>query len=328
MFGRRYKPSLANNNKCKDEIVNLVGSFLYKNEKDLLSNEDISSLIKEIKQRVNELDHKGSSKDDSIERNYLEIKKYMKHINENYGSVSTTRLKEWLEEINFQLKYWSDLIDGQAYYSKEDSSEDKISPKQKKINEKLIQLEEMKNGILNQEKRIEADILTLEKEKEEYESQMMDEENTRKLNMLDRKITSCENSIASLNNRAEQYSTIGNLLSIIYVNAKELATAGEYSSAELDKANAFLNISKLQDALTNPERALSVLKAIQKDLDQIKEEVKTVDSKVNKVITQSKTEISDSAMKRKKELLEKKRQKELLDSFEITDINNEEVEVK
>ena len=328
MFGRRYKPSLANNNKCKDEIVNLVGSFLYKNEKDLLSNEDISSLIKEIKQRVNELDHKGSSKDDSIERNYLEIKKYMKHINENYGSVSTTRLKEWLEEINFQLKYWSDLIDGQAYYSKEDSSEDKISPKQKKINEKLIQLEEMKNGILNQEKRIEADILTLEKEKEEYESQMMDEENTRKLNMLDRKITSCENSIASLNNRAEQYSTIGNLLSIIYVNAKELATAGEYSSAELDKANVFLNISKLQDALTNPERALSVLKAIQKDLDQIKEEVKTVDSKVNKVITQSKTEISDSAMKRKKELLEKKRQKELLDSFEITDINNEEVEVK
>ena len=328
MFGRRYKPSLANNNKCKDEIVNLVGSFLYKNEKDLLSNEDISSLIKEIKQRVNELDHKGSSKDDSIERNYLEIKKYMKHINENYGSVSTTRLKEWLEEINFQLKYWSDLIDGQAYYSKEDFSEDKISPKQKKINEKLIQLEEMKNGILNQEKRIEADILTLEKEKEEYESQMMDEENTRKLNMLDRKITSCENSIASLNNRAEQYSTIGNLLSIIYVNAKELATAGEYSSAELDKANVFLNISKLQDALTNPERALSVLKAIQKDLDQIKEEVKTVDSKVNKVITQSKTEISDSAMKRKKELLEKKRQKELLDSFEITDINNEEVEVK
>ena len=328
MFGRRYKPSLANNNKCKDEIVNLVGSFLYKNEKDLLSNEDISSLIKEIKQRVNELDHKGSSKDDSIERNYLEIKKYMKHINENYGSVSTTRLKEWLEEINFQLKYWSDLIDGQAYYSKEDFSEDKISPKQKKINEKLIQLEEMKNGILNQEKRIEADILTLEKEKEEYESQMMDEENTRKLNMLDRKITSCENSIASLNNRAEQYSTIGNLLSIIYVNAKELATAGEYSSAELDKANVFLNISKLQDALTNPERALSVLKAIQKDLDQIKEEVKTVDSKVNKVITQSKTEISDSAMKRKKELLEKKRQRELLDSFEITDINNEEVEVK
>ena len=328
MFGRRYKPSLANNNKCKDEIVNLVGSFLYKNEKDLLSNEDISSLIKEIKQRVNELDHKGSSKDDSIERNYLEIKKYMKHINENYGSVSTTRLKEWLEEINFQLKYWSDLIDGQAYYSKEDSSEDKISPKQKKINEKLIQLEEMKNGILNQEKRIEADILTLEKEKEEYESQMMDEENTRKLNMLDRKITSCENSIASLNNRAEQYSTIGNLLSIIYVNAKELATAGEYSSAELDKANVFLNISKLQDALTNPERALSVLKAIQKDLDQIKEEVKTVDSKVNKVITQNNTEISDSAMKRKKELLEKKRQKELLDSFEITDINNEEVEVK
>ena len=328
MFGRRYKPSLANNNKCKDEIVNLVGSFLYKNEKDLLSNEDISSLIKEIKQRVNELDHKGSSKDDSIERNYLEIKKYMKHINENYGSVSTTRLKEWLEEINFQLKYWSDLIDGQAYYSKEDSSEDKISPKQKKINEKLIQLEEMKNGILNQEKRIEADILTLEKEKEEYESQMMDEENARKLNMLDRKITSCENSIASLNNRAEQYSTIGNLLSIIYVNAKELATAGEYSSAELDKANAFLNISKLQDALTNPERALSVLKAIQKDLDQIKEEVKTVDSKVNKVITQNNTEISDSAMKRKKELLEKKRQKELLDSFEITDINNEEVEVK
>ena len=328
MFGRRYKPSLANNNKCKDEIVNLVGSFLYKNEKDLLSNEDISSLIKEIKQRVNELDHKGSSKDDSIERNYLEIKKYMKHINENYGSVSTTRLKEWLEEINFQLKYWSDLIDGQAYYSKEDFSEDKISPKQKKINEKLIQLEEMKNGILNQEKRIEADILTLEKEKEEYESQMMDEENARKLNMLDRKITSCENSIASLNNRAEQYSTIGNLLSIIYVNAKELATAGEYSSAELDKANVFLNISKLQDALTNPERALSVLKAIQKDLDQIKEEVKTVDSKVNKVITQSKTEISDSAMKRKKELLEKKRQKELLDSFEITDINNEEVEVK
>ena len=328
MFGRRYKPSLANNNKCKDEIVNLVGSFLYKNEKDLLSNEDISSLIKEIKQRVNELDHKGSSKDDSIERNYLEIKKYMKHINENYGSVSTTRLKEWLEEINFQLKYWSDLIDGQAYYSKEDFSEDKISPKQKKINEKLIQLEEMKNGILNQEKRIEADILTLEKEKEEYESQMMDEENTRKLNMLDRKITSCENSIASLNNRAEQYSTIGNLLSIIYVNTKELATAGEYSSAELDKANAFLNISKLQDALTNPERALSVLKAIQKDLDQIKEEVKTVDSKVNKVITQSKTEISDSAMTRKKELLEKKRQKELLDSFEITDINNEEVEVK
>ncbi|MDD7375484.1 MAG: hypothetical protein SOY31_04015 [Bacilli bacterium] len=328
MFGRRYKPSLANNNKCKDEIVNLVGSFLYKNEKDLLSNEDISSLIKEIKQRVNELDHKGSSKDDSIERNYLEIKKYMKHINENYGSVSTTRLKEWLEEINFQLKYWSDLIDGQAYYSKEDFSEEKISPKQKKINEKLIQLEEMKNGILNQEKRIEADILTLEKEKEEYESQMMDEENARKLNMLDRKITSCENSIASLNNRAEQYSTIGNLLSIIYVNAKELATAGEYSSAELDKANVFLNISKLQDALTNPERALSVLKAIQKDLDQIKEEVKTVDSKVNKVITQSKTEISDSAMKRKKELLEKKRQKELLDSFEITDINNEEVEVK
>ena len=31
---------------------------------------------------------------------------------------------------------------------------------------------------------------------------------------------------------------------------------------------------------------------------------------------------------RLKELLEKKRQKELLDSFEITDINNEEVEVK
>ena len=56
---------------------------------------------------------------------------------------------------------------------------------------------------------------------------------------------------------------------MIYVNAAEIVEASDFAGEEIGKAKALLNIGKLRKVLSEPDKALLVLKRMQADIKAI-----------------------------------------------------------
>ena len=106
--------------------------------------------------------------------------------------------------------------------------------------------------------------------------------------------------------RKSNYTACFNLLDIIYVNAAEIVEATDYASDEISKAKALLNTGKLKRIIFEPEKAISLLKRIQKDINAIYERVQAIDGKVSDFNTQGPL-VSEEALAYKAELERKKK---------------------
>ena len=111
--------------------------------------------------------------------------------------------------------------------------------------------------------------------------------------------------------RKSNYTTCFNLLDMIYVNAAEIVEASDYAVDEIGKAKVLLNMSKLKRVLSEPDRALGILKHMQAEIQEIYNRTKTIDAKLGDMSTTS-TVVSDDALAYKEELMRKKREKEKL----------------
>lgn len=314
MFGKKYTPSIKNNMQLKEKVAGEVGAFIYRLERGRFDSEAdkdaVIRIIEDLKSSLEMLKNTVGTGEEDIEALANNILSLLKDLKKSSEQDTLHRIQDIADELDFNINMWKDVLDGVATVpSEEDTKAAKLSYTRRKLNARLAELSEVKDNFVASARRIEKEINGFEKDLEELDAMMLNEDNERKINEIFKKISALKSKIDSLIVRKSNYTTCYNLLDMIYVNAAEIVEASDYVGEEIGKAKAFLNIAKLKKVLAEPDKALTILKRMQKDIQEVYDRTKAIDTKLGELPTTS-TVVNDAALAYKEELMRKKREKE------------------
>ena len=315
---KKYSPSIKNNNALKDKALKDLKKVCFKLEthqvNSYLDKDAVDALAVELKDAISGLDNcVGTGKED-ISSIAETVSKQVIELNELTNQDLVTRLEEGVSNLTYSVDVWKSVLQGDMNSEEIGTTEkEKMTWSRKKLQNRLDELATIKNQFVANEQRLEKDIYALEKDLNELDSLMLKEENERRINELYRKISSLKSKLDMLNVRKANYSACFNLLDLIYSNANEIVVESDYSLEDLGKARALLNMSRLKAVISEPEKAISILKRMEKDTQLIAERTKNMDEKVFGVNT-STISVSQDALAYKEQLLRKKKEKEELKS--------------
>ena len=315
---KKYSPSIKNNNALKDKALKDLKKVCFKLEthkvNSYLDKDAVDALAVELKDAISGLDNcVGTGKED-ISSIAETVSKQVVELNELTNQDLGTRLEEGVSNLTYSVDVWKSVLQGDMNSEEIGTTEkEKMTWSRKKLQNRLDELATIKNQFVANEQRLEKDIYSLEKDLNELDSLMLKEENERRINELYRKISSLKSKLDMLNVRKANYSACFNLLDLIYSNANEIVVESDYSLEDLGKARALLNMSRLKAVISEPEKAISILKRMEKDTQLIAERTKNMDEKVFGVNT-STISVSQDALAYKEQLLRKKKEKEELKS--------------
>ena len=315
---KKYSPSIKNNNALKDKALKDLKKVCFKLEthkvNSYLDKDAVDALAVELKDAISGLDNcVGTGKED-ISSIAETVSKQVVELNELANQDLVTRLEEGVSNLTYSVDVWKSVLQGDMNSEEIGTNEkEKMTWSRKKLQNRLDELATIKNQFVANEQRLEKDIYSLEKDLNELDSLMLKEENERRINELYRKISSLKSKLDMLNVRKANYSACFNLLDLIYSNANEIVVESDYSLEDLGKARALLNMSRLKSVISEPEKAISILKRMEKDTQLIAERTKNMDEKVFGVNT-STISVSQDALAYKEQLLRKKKEKEELKS--------------
>ena len=313
---KKYSPSIKNNNALKDKALKDLKKVCFKLEthkvNSYLDKDAVDALAVELKDAISGLDNcVGTGKED-ISSIAETVSKQVIELNELTNQDLVTRLEEGVSNLTYSVDVWKSVLQGDMNSEEIGTTEkEKMTWSRKKLQNRLDELATIKNQFVANEQRLEKDIYSLEKDLNELDSLMLKEENERRINELYRKISSLKSKLDMLNVRKANYSACFNLLDLIYSNANEIVVESDYSLEDLGKARALLNMSRLKAVISEPEKAISILKRMEKDTQLIAERTKNMDEKVFGVNT-STISVSQDALAYKEQLLRKKKEKEEL----------------
>ncbi|MGM9859022.1 MAG: hypothetical protein ACI311_07260 [Bacilli bacterium] len=332
---KKYSPSIKNNNTIKDKVLKDLKKVCFKLEthkvNSYLDKEAVDELALELKDAIAGLDTcVGTGKED-ISSIAETVAKQVVELNDLTNQDLVSRLEEGVSNLTYSVDVWKSVLQGDMSSEEIGTTEkEKMTWSRKKLQSRLDELATIKNQFVANEQRLEKDIYSLEKDLNELDSLMVKEENERRINELYRKISSLKSKLDMLNVRKANYSACFNLLDLIYSNANEIVVESDYSLEDLGKARALLNMSRLKAVISEPEKAISILKRMEKDTQLIAERTKNMDEKVFGVNT-STISVSQDALAYKEQLLRKKKEKEELKSnqkeMDLGIEDSEEVEV-
>lgn len=321
MFAKKYSPSVKNNNQLKDKVVGELGAFIYRLERGKFDSEAdkdaVILIIEDLKVDVETLRNTVGTGEENIEALATSVLVLLKELKKSSEQDMLRRIQEVADELDFNINLWKDVLDGATTVpSEEETKAAKISYKRRKLNARLLELNELKDNFTASAKRIEKEITGFEKDLAELDVAMLNEDNERKINEIYKKISALKSKLDALIVRKSNYTTCFNLLDMIYVNAAEIVEASDFVGEEIGKAKALLNISKLKKVLSEPDKAILILKRMQQDIKEVYDRTQSIDQKLSELNTSSIT-VSDDALAYKAELMRKKREKEGHTSPEI-----------
>ena len=274
---KKYTPSVKNNNQVKDELMQEMKAFLYRIEKGKYGKNLDKDTVKEVYDSLaNAADGLSGiifTGDEDLTMASDKIGSCLVNVKKALEQDYSNRLVEAADDLLYYLDSFKAIADGEIDY---------------------IDEEEIKG--------LEADL-------SELDEKMLNEDNERLINDLYRKISALKSKLDMLNVRRSNYSACFNILDIIYANASEILTASQFSVEEASKAKVLLNIGKLKAVVNEPDKAIAILKVMDKDIKAISEKVKSMDEKVFGLDTKQ-TSVTDSALAYKEELMRKKRERE------------------
>lgn len=319
----KYTPSLKQNNSLKDDFIKRYNTLLYKVEKKRihphLSIEELEPIIKALKTNLSNFESAlGTGREDVYEL-YNAAKLSLKTLEKKFNDELISEIEQAADELIYVVESWEDVLNGKVEFNYDEFKEQKISWSKKRLLNRLNELDTIKTQFSENNKRLENEIMLSEKNCKELDSIMLKENNERILNETYRKITTIKTKIDSLNIRSSSYSACYNLLDLIYANAKEILNVGDFNSFELGKAKAFLNLGKLKQVINEPEKAISILKRMDKDVEEIAEKTKVIDTKILN-INKNNTNINMDALAYKEELMKKAKEKNILNQIKENDI--------
>ena len=315
----KYISSVKNNNEYKDAVVKELRSLIYKLEKGKIGVGLDVDVVGQLKEAMDGLEYTIGTGNENIAIVASEVKGQIKELKKALSGDLQNRVETATDELVFSLTLWKDILDGEAEVETDDDMvKARVSRGRKKLNARLAELDNIKTSFVENDKRIEKEIVGLEKDLAEYEGQILEEDNERKINEIYRKIKAQKSKIDMLTIRRSNYSACYNLLDMIHANAREILNATDFASEEIAKAKVFLNITKLKKVVSEPDQAVAILKIMDKDIKDIATRTANMDQKVF-AFDGGNAVINDEALAYKEELMRKKREKENLNREIIED---------
>lgn len=311
---KKYSPSVKSNNQLREKAVAEVKALIYKLERGRydsdLAQDAVLSLIADLKENVDSLENTVGLGTENIYGCYERIMELTKELKKLFGQNMVHRIEETISELDFNVGMWRDVLEGDTYMpDDEDVKAIRVSYARKKLNQRLSELMDIKEGFTASSKRLEKEIVGYEKDLKELDNLMLKEDNERKINDLFKKINALKNKMDTLVVRQSNYQSCFNLLDMIYTNANEIVEASDFAGEEIGKAKALLNIGRLKNVLSEPDKALSILKRMQAEIKEIAGRVQNMDEKMDAVSMHT-TVVSGDALAYKEELMRRKREKE------------------
>ena len=319
----KFKPSISNNKKLKTDFLNQVNSVIYKLEKGKrnikFDDNSIKNIVDTLNFSMEKLESSIGTGEENIsliyENGIIALKTFEKSLQQDLF----TSVEEACDELLYSIDLWSDVLSGRVFVDSLNDKSSKLSFSKKRLLERLLELEKIKQDFFDNSNRLEKEILSIEKNVEELDSLILEENNERKINDLYLQVSAFNSKKDYLYIRKSNYSSCYNLLDVIYSNAKEMMNASNYSNVELSKIKAFLNLDKLSCVMNDPEKAMLILNGMEKDIQSIKQKNLSIDSKFLNMKNDS-TQISKEALSYKELLMKKKRDKELANNVLNDDI--------
>lgn len=320
---KKYKPSITKNNELKNEFCDKAKAVIYKISKNKINqNLDLDILkpiVNNLEDLINKLSDSIGTGEEDVYNLYDNSIKALDELNKSFNQSLMTVIEEESDNLSYYVSSWIDLLDGKII-DLDNEKENKASYSRRKLLSRLDELKSIKEQFLINEQRLEKDIDSLEQRQKEYDELIIKEENERKINDLYRDITSLKSKLDSLNVRKSNYSACFNLLDIIYANANEIVIASKYSNIDLAKAKALLNLSKLKLVISEPDKAISILSRMEKEINEINQKTNVMDNKIFGINNET-TIINQDALAYKESLLKKKHDKESLENVLNSDVN-------
>ena len=318
---KKYIPSVKANNELKAQIVSELKAAIYRLEKGKvdpsLDRDAVSEAVARLKEQAEKLENAVGTGEEKVNLFAEEAEKQIKELKKQADQSLWNRFETAVDDLEYTIGLWKDVLDGITVVETSDEMvKEKISRTRKKLNARLAELEAIKASFVENDKRLEKEIAGYEKDLSEYDNAILNEDNERKINDLYRQIKGVKSKIDMLSIRHSNYSACYNLLDMIYANAKEILTASSYAAEEISKAKVLLNIDRLKAVVTDPDKAVAILKRMETEMKEIAARTATMDSKVFGLESGS-TTVSGDALAYKEELMRKKREKEQLDQTDI-----------
>lgn len=311
---KKYTPSVKNNNQIKEEIMQELQSFLYRVEKGKYNSSMDKETVRDVYESMNEAFDSLSGTiftgDEDLSQVYAKIEDNIVFVKKALEQDYANRLVDAVDNLLYYLDSFRAIGDGDiSYIDEQDEKAQKLSWSKRRLYARLDELNSIKNNFQEQEKRLENEIKGLEKDLSELDEKMLNEDNERLINDLYRKISALKSKLDMLYVRRSNYSACFNILDIIYANSNEILAASQFDIEEASKAKALLNIGKLKAVVNEPDKAIAILKVMDKDIKAISEKVKGIDAKVFDLDTKH-TSVNNNALAYKEELMRKKRERE------------------
>ena len=316
---KKYIPSIKNNNNLKNEFLKEYKQVLFKINKGKINTyleyNDIKPIIDSLDKNINDFEGTLGTGEENIYEVYSNTLKSLNDLSEKFNQDLVSQIEEAADDLIYNVNLWSEILNGTVTYNNLEVLKERISFGKKRILNRLNELEDIKEQFIANERRLNDEIVSLENNLKELDEMILKEDNERRINDLYRNITSNKSKLDTLNVRRSNYNACYNLLDLIFVNAKEIVAASDYSNVDLVKAKALLNIGKLKTVLNEPDKAISILKRMEKDVTEINEKTKVIDNKVLSVDNNT-LNVSSDALAYKGMLMKKKRDKNALEHLD------------
>ena len=312
MGKKKYNPSVKANNYEKEKLVQELHSIIFKLEKgkynQKLDKATIDSLTKTVKSICEMIDDAIFTGEENIETISEKTRQSILTVKKALDGDLTNRVVDSIDTLSYYADSFIAISNGEIFTIEEDE-EQKLSWSKKRLYERLDDLQSIKESFYEQEGRIENEIGRLEKDVVELDEKILVEENERMINNIYRKITATKSKLDMLNVRQNNYSACYNLLDIIYTNVNEILTASRFTTEEASKAKVLLDVNKLRNVINEPDKAIAILKQMDKDIKAMADTIKSIDEKVFELNTDT-ASVNQSALAYKEELMRRKREKE------------------
>ena len=309
----KYKPSIFENNNLRDKAVHEGLALCYLMESGKINPDldraKIRSSASVLKDAFSSLsDAVGTGRESVLgfsTKTLSQISQLKTLLNQSY----TNRVESACDELCQTVSQWKSALEGKISSANEESGEkEKVSRAKRNLLLKLDELNEIKNAYQFNEKRLEEVIRGHEKDIEELENILVDENNERKINRLYSEIKAKRVLLDTANNSHKNYIFCSNLLDLVHQLIKEKIIVAEFSEDELNKARAYLKIKDLKKVISQPERAVTILKKMQDDVNSMVPKISENEKRIYALDTSSAV-ASDEAISYKQALIEKRRAK-------------------
>ena len=271
----KYSPSIKNNNDLRDKAVNEINAFIYlvdnKRINSQVKPDELISAIKGLKDSVRDLENAYGTGKEDIGLIYERIHGLLTKLQKSAQTDNMHRISPIINDINNNVNEWKDVLDGRIMptHNIAGTKKDKRKRAVRKLDKKLAELADvigLYDAFISDS---DNEINMLKKDQAIYEDQLIEAEDELLINDIARKLDGVDYSIATKSVRKDSYSECRELLSKVYENANQYIMESAVSKEQLNKARAFLDVKKLKSVLTEPQRAVSVIKQMSKDVESI-----------------------------------------------------------